>query len=205
VENQERILHILKRNGPATVGGLAETLELSRSATRHHLRVLERGGLVAPLGTTTPAGVGRPGLLYGLTPYALSIFPHGYDRLANGLLREIKSLLEPAQVIRLCERIGREIAAQAPRRQPQQPIGEYLRAVTNFLTARGYLAEIAEEDGQWQLRLSNCPYAYVAQAHAEVCWLDQVMLRQVISEEIKPIHLWVNGARGCSFSIPFSS
>ncbi len=201
MDNKELILQILKRNGPTTVGDLAEALGLSRSATRHHLRVLERSGLVTTQGTTTPSGVGRPGLLYGLTPRALNSFPQGYDRLVDGLLREIKALLAPAQVTRLCERIGKEMAAEAPRRRPGQSIREYLNELADFLTERGYLAQVIESEGHWHLELGNCPYARVAQTHEEMCLLDQVMLREILSEEIQPIHLWVSGARTCSFAV----
>ncbi|MCS7221151.1 MAG: ArsR family transcriptional regulator [Anaerolineae bacterium] len=193
-------MQILKRNGPSTVSDLANALELSRSATRHHLRVLERNGLVAALGTATPTGVGRPGLLYGLTSQALSVFPQGYDRLVNGLLREIKTLLMPAQVIRLCERIGKELAAEAPQRRPGQSVAEHFQEVADFLTSRGYLAQFTQEGDQWTLELGNCPYACVVQVHAEVCMLDQVMLSEILSDEVKPIQLWVNGAPTCSFS-----
>ena len=203
MDNKELILQILKRNGPSTVSDLANALELSRSATRHHLRVLERNGLVAALGTATPTGVGRPGLLYGLTPQALNVFPQGYDRLVNGLLREIKALLAPAQVIGLCERIGKDLAAEAPQRRPGQSVAEYFQEIADFLTSRGYLAQFTQEGNQWTLELGNCPYAYVVQSHAEVCMLDQVMLSGILSDEIKPIQLWINGAQTCSFSFTF--
>ena len=201
MDNKELILQILKRNGPTTVGDLAEALGLSRSATRHHLRVLERSGLVAPQGTTPPSGVGRPGLLYGLTARALHFFPQGYDRLVDGLLREIKALLAPGQVTRLCERIGKEMAAEAPRRRPGQPIPEYLSELADFLSQRGYLAQVVETAEGWHLELGNCPYARVAQAHEEICMLDQVMLREILPGEIAPVHLWVEGARTCAFAV----
>jgi len=205
VDSKEHILEILKQDGPMTVGDLAKRLSLSRSATRHHLRVLERNGLIAALGTMTPRGVGRPGLLYGLTAHALDAFPHGYDRLAERLLREMKETLSAAQVVQCCERMGREMAAEAPRRIPGQPIDAFLQDLVVYLTQHGYLARIVQDGGQRYLELGNCPYARVVEKHPEVCTLDQAMLRELLTEKIRPVHLWTGGGQTCRFAIPPST
>ncbi|GAB4556606.1 MAG: hypothetical protein Kow0047_00240 [Anaerolineae bacterium] len=202
MDNKEQILEILKQRGPTTVGELAQALNLSRSATRHHLRVLERQRLVAPQGTSAPSGVGRPGLLYGLTPQAQDAFPHGYDRLAQALMREMKATLGASEVAQSCERIGKSWAAEAPKRKAGQRLSSYLQQVSAFLSDRGYLARVAREGDGWVLELANCPYAHVAQAHSEVCCADVAMLRQLLGDELEVNVLWARDSRSCRFHVP---
>ena len=85
---RQEILDHLQKHGRATVKELGQLLGLTSTGIRQHLTVLERDGLV--LAREERGRVGRPTLVYSLTDKAESLFPRGYDELANPLLEELR-------------------------------------------------------------------------------------------------------------------
>ena len=69
------VLHLLKRN-ESSVDGLSAQLGISATATRQHLSILERDGLVKR--TSVKKIIGRPKVMYSLTEKAEEFFPKAY-------------------------------------------------------------------------------------------------------------------------------
>ncbi|MEK6575031.1 MAG: ArsR family transcriptional regulator, partial [Chloroflexota bacterium] len=62
---RDEVLNLLRRKGSASVNELAEATGVTPVSVRHHLSVLQAGGLIASV--ENHSGVGRPKLLYSLT------------------------------------------------------------------------------------------------------------------------------------------
>ncbi|HWQ28893.1 MAG TPA: winged helix-turn-helix transcriptional regulator, partial [Dehalococcoidia bacterium] len=82
-DTRKRILDYLRRHGRATVKDLGEVFGLTSTGIRQHLTVLERDGLVEA--REERGKVGRPALVYRLTPLGDNLYPKLYDLLANTL------------------------------------------------------------------------------------------------------------------------
>src|SRR5688500_12108027 len=87
---RQEILDYIRRHGEATVRSLAPVLNLTSTGIRQHLAVLERDGLVFV--RETRGRIGRPALVYSLTPAGDALFPNRYDDLSNLLLDEVRAL-----------------------------------------------------------------------------------------------------------------
>src|SRR4051812_21449747 len=75
----ERILMALKMHGALSSARLGEMLGTTGEAARQQLVKLARDGLVAATGEA--GAVGRPLLMWGLTPEAMSRFPDTHAAL----------------------------------------------------------------------------------------------------------------------------
>ncbi|MGD8822853.1 MAG: ArsR family transcriptional regulator, partial [Anaerolineales bacterium] len=106
-ETRKNILEYLQHHGSACVHELAEHLALSVGTVRHHLNVLERDDLVE--NQEIRHGVGRPKLVYTLSPAGLETFPKKYDWLSNALLDELKARLDPSLVSSVLRGIARRV------------------------------------------------------------------------------------------------
>src|SRR5579864_9432605 len=81
---REAILAFLKVRGHATLGEVAEHLEVSKQAAQRHLESLEADGLATV--TSVPHGIGRPENVYQLTAAAEDHFPDGHRQLTGELI-----------------------------------------------------------------------------------------------------------------------
>src|SRR3990172_9549355 len=110
---RQEILDYLRRNGEATVRELGELLGLTSTGIRQHLTVLERDGLIAV--RETRGRVGRPALVYSLTPKGDALFPKRYDDLTILLLDEVRGMAGSQGLQTLLMRVAARSAA------PYQP------------------------------------------------------------------------------------
>ena len=86
-ETRERIIHILKTRGQATVDELSRELGLTSVTVRHHLEILRQEELIAPPEPLRRTGPGRPQHVYRLAGQASDLFPKNYDLLALEVCR----------------------------------------------------------------------------------------------------------------------
>src|SRR5438552_3720915 len=87
---RQRILDHLRRNGKASIGEMRKTLGLTATGIRQHLALLDKEGLLSV--EPSRGQIGRPPLLYSLSPTGSALFPSRYDDLSNLLLEQIRTL-----------------------------------------------------------------------------------------------------------------
>ena len=87
---RQQILDFIRRHRRATVRNLDTFLHLTSTGVRQHLTVLEREGLITA--HEERGRVGRPALVYELSPKGDALYPKSYDQLANALLDEVRAL-----------------------------------------------------------------------------------------------------------------
>lgn len=167
METRDRVLHHLKREGPASVPELAAALSLSANATRHHLHRLEREGVVR-VEVARAGGVGRPARRYALTPAAEDAFPKRYPQLLAALLAaaEQRGVLDA-----LLQDVVAELAA--PVREALAPLAPHERLL-GLLRAVRYgdmLPSLATDPEGWRLVAHNCVYRDAGCQSAAVCEL----------------------------------
>ncbi len=74
---RQDILDHLRRHGSGSVKELGQLLGLTSTGIRQHLTILERDGLIEA--REERGRVGRPALVYTLTPQGDSLYPKKYD------------------------------------------------------------------------------------------------------------------------------
>lgn len=195
---RQEILDILKQERQATVEGLAERLELTPMTIRHHLNVLQAQNLVVAAQVRRLQTVGRPRLVYTLTPAADDLFPQSYAELARQMMSDIKETLGPAQTQEMIERLAARIARNAPPPLGGQNLEQRLDQVAQFLENLGFILSWEKAEGGYLLANVNCPYRLVAKDHSEICTLDVLLLERLLGVEVRHVSRMREGDATCT-------
>jgi predicted ArsR family transcriptional regulator len=202
---RQEILHILKRQGEATVGELAKVLDLTPVTVRHHLDVLRAEGLAEAPAVRRRHGPGRPQYVYTLTAQAEDRFPKSYNLLALELLDEIKSQLDETAVSDILDRIALRRLDRAPQLDRDVPQEERLDKLVAYMGELGYIAEWEQEGSSLYVRASNCPYHDVSTRHSELCSMDLFLFEQLSGLQLTRVQHMTEGAHACVYQVAFSS
>ena len=207
---RKSILEILKETGGATVAELAERLDMAPVSVRHHLDILQGDALIRVGRVERNGTVGRPQQFYVLTADAATLFPDNFAALAEGLVRQLKSVLPPEQVQAAFQAIAREIAAESDLQDMAElPLERRLDRVADFLNQRGYLArwEPVSEDagGGYLLHKYNCPYAGISGEHRELCAMDQLLIDELVGRHCCRTGSVAENGKCCTYAVGTSA
>ncbi len=155
MQTRERVLHHLKRHGPASVAEVASALDLSPNAARHHLVRLSRAGAVVGAAGRAARGAGRPAVRYALTLVAEDAFPKRYPQLLAALLAEAD---RHALIDRLLAGIVASWADPVRDALARHPPRERLHALLEGLDYGDMLPVLHEHERGWRLEAHNCLY-----------------------------------------------
>ena len=166
----------------------AAAVGISRSLAAYHLdRMVDDGLLEVSFARRTGRsgpGAGRPAKLYHRSPqeFQVSLPPRDYELAARLLSQAIEaertgraraSLEESARAL------GRDLAAEIKRRSSQGKGGKPQAAVEEVLADRGYEPFC---DGEGAIRLRNCPFDRLADAHQElICGMNLCLLEEAVA------------------------
>jgi predicted ArsR family transcriptional regulator len=196
---RQDILDFLRRRNQATVKEIGEQLRLTATGIRQHLTVLERDGLVSA--REERGHVGRPALVYRLTPRGDGIYPKRYDELALALIEESRSLLGPQALQQLMRRVASRFAAPFVARLGGKPVAERVEAAGAILQDGGNVSSCSTQDGEFLLRQHTCPFWNVATRNSAVCALDVQFIRQLVGADARLTTSLLRGDDCCTFRI----
>lgn len=195
-----RIITLLQRGG-RTVDDLARALGLTGNAVRAHLAILERDGLVRPMGVRR--GAGKPAATYALTSAAERLFPKPYGLVLQLLLDALGERLTPDALEAVLRDVGRRLAALhvAGSADRSDPRTRRTQAVELY-RALGGLPELDEDGrGGFVLRSYSCPLATATQEHPAACLLAEALLAAVIGAPVRETCVRGDPVR-CTFQVP---
>lgn len=196
---RQDILDLLRKRHHATVREIGEQLPLTPTGIRQHLTVLERDGLVAA--REERGHVGRPALVYQLTPKGDALYPKRYDELAIALIEEARGQLGPQALQQLMRNAAARFAAPFMSRMDGKDLGGRVEELTLILTERGSVAGCAQEDGEYFVRQHTCPYWAVATKNSAVCALDVQFMRQLAGADARLTTSLLRGDDCCTFRL----
>lgn len=196
---RQEILDLLRRRHQATVKELGAALSLTSTGIRQHLTLLERDGLVTA--REERGHVGRPALVYRLTPDGDGLYPKRYDELALALIEESRSLLGPQALQQLMRRVAGRFAEPFMPRLEGKPVAERVTEVGLILQERGNVAGTSSEDGEFFVRQDTCPYWNVATQNSAVCALDVQFIRQLVGADARLTTSLLRGDDCCTFRV----
>lgn len=198
--SQRRVLELLKRGGPQTVGRLADRLGLAAETVRGHLKTLVGHDLVRRAGKRKE-GPGRPEILYGLTGDGEDLFPRGEGRL----LRELASYLTEHGHGEVLEDFFEDRLARQRETARQRVRGlegrERLEEVAAILTEEGFMAEIVEDGDAPRLRLCHCPLEEMVAVSRLPCGAEIAWIRELLGEELARESWMPEGDRTCTYAV----
>jgi predicted ArsR family transcriptional regulator len=197
-----RILLLLKTDGPQLAAAVGDALGTSGEAARQQLVKMAEEGLVEPQ-MDVGAGRGRPRQLWRLTAAGHRQFPDGHaemtatlltmmvDQLGQGAVDAIISTRESETLKRYRDEIG-NVADLATR----------VGLLAAIRTREGYMADHwQDEDGSLVLVENHCPICAAATACAGFCRSELETFRAALAAAVERDEHILLGARRCAYRI----
>lgn len=197
-----RILILIKTDGPQLAAAIGDTLGISGEAARQQLSKMAEEGLVEPV-TVAAAGRGRPRQLWHLTASGNRQFPDGHAELTANLLGTLVEQLGPAALDTVISAREAE-TLQRYRQELSQAhdLAARVEALTGIRTREGYMADCWQEaDGAFMLVENHCPICAAATACAGFCRSELETFRAVLGADIERSEHILAGARRCAYRI----
>ncbi len=177
------IVEYLRRHGDARVSDLAGHLGVSEVAVRRHLGVLSEEELV--VAETGDAVRGRPAARYRLTPAAMRLFPHRYDRFANEVLDFLDAQHGRDGLLAFLRwRVERE-AEGLQQAVTAEDLHTRLDQLAEALSAAGFEASVNEDGEGFSLVQDHCAIYDVAKDHPEVCAYEAATFSKVLGDDVQ--------------------
>lgn len=197
---RQAILEYLCRQGEVTVRELGELLRLTPTGIRQHLAVLERDGLVAV--REARSRVGRPALVYSLTPTGFALFPSRYDDLSNLLLEEIRAVAGNKGLQSVLMRVAARSAEPYKKRLRGKDLSERVTEATAIINERGCIADcVAAGPDEYLIKQYTCPFPNVARCNSGVCVLDVEFVRRLSGGTVRLVRSLLRGERCCTYRV----
>ncbi len=197
---RQDILDYLRRHGEATVRSLASVLHLTTTGIRQHLAVLERDGLVKV--RETRGRVGRPALVYSLTPAGDALFPHLYDDLSNLLLEEIRILAGTKGLQSVLMRLANRSAEPYNARMQGKTLPARVDEAVSVINGRGCVADATRsDDGSYLINQFTCPFPNVARVHRGVCAMEVEFVKHLTGGDVRLTNSLLRGDPCCTYRV----
>ncbi|MBY5622015.1 helix-turn-helix transcriptional regulator [Rhizobium leguminosarum] len=197
-----RILILIKTDGPQLAAAIGDALGISGEAARQQLSKMAEEGLVEPV-TVTASGRGRPRQLWHLTVSGNRRFPDGHAELTANLLGTLVEQLGPAALDTVIS--AREAETLQRYREELSKVGDLasrVEALAGIRTREGYMADCwRQEDGSFMLVENHCPICAAATACAGFCRSELETFREVLSAKVERSEHILAGARRCAYRI----
>lgn len=177
----DKILYLLKSQGPQSAAALGEQLQMTSMGARQHLIALEAEGWV---GFRDEArGRGRPVRLWHLTEQAWQRFPDTHSELTLQLLDNVQQLFGETGMEQLIQKREQQMLDRYQARLDHQPaLADRLAELKELRTREGYMADMRqEEDGSWLWWESHCPICAAARACRGFCRSELELFRQLLA------------------------
>ncbi|MBG0787012.1 MAG: winged helix-turn-helix transcriptional regulator [Anaerolineaceae bacterium] len=200
---REKIMRTLLAFPSSTINDLAEAVGINGISIRHHLISLEADDLVTS--SEERHGVGRPHLVYSLTDKGIEQFPSGYLRLAQRILETLKDKLSKAEIEKVFEKIGNDIAAKYGPELEDKNTEERIQLLESVLSKEGFIVEWEKEADAITLVSLSCPYLRIGLEHPEICALDNALISAFVAEPIEATTCLLNNDDRCTYRIPLTT
>ncbi|MFY0256098.1 helix-turn-helix transcriptional regulator [Chitinophaga sp. 30R24] len=198
----DRFLTLLKTKGPLSAAELAGELGITGEGARLQLLKLAEEGLVQS--ESISRGVGRPVLIWSLTPMGNARFPDTHTELTLQFIQTIKTVLGQ-------EALESVIDAREKKQLTKYSIAlEGVTGLENRLTSfaairsgEGYLAEWKKEGDTYYFIENHCPICCAATECDNICTSEMRTFVSILGQEMnvsRKEHI-INGARRCVYRI----
>jgi predicted ArsR family transcriptional regulator len=178
-----KVLALLRR-GAMTTDDLAEALNLTDNAVRAHLATLERDGFIQPQGERREGRVGKPAVLYQISPDAEPLFSKAYLPLLTSLLAALGDRLTAGELDGLLADVGTRLAAGAGHASGN--LSQRVQAASGLLNRLGGLSTVEEiEAGErYLIESRGCPVGVAVKERPEVCEAIVALLSELTGARV---------------------
>jgi predicted ArsR family transcriptional regulator len=165
-----------------TVETLASLLDITPSAVRQHLGILEKDALVTKM--IERRRTGRPRYIYFLTEKADSLFPNRYDFIAEMLAAHISGEGGQEALKETFSAIGNGLISSFG--VPLEGIGleKGVAAIQAFFDEMGGESSLTKSHGVFLLTHHRCPFRALSLKHGTTCEICATVIRLSVGKMI---------------------
>jgi len=201
-DTRRTILELLKHDGPTSIAGLAERLQMSGEAVRQQLLQLAREGWVeAHHERASSRRSGRPAAHYRLTVAGDHLFPKHYDALTVAVIDAVGSELGPEALSRILAALTEARVREWEPRLAGKSLGERVEALKGLYLGEDPYMEAEEVPGGYRLVEHNCPFLNVALQRPALCSVSVSLLSRLLGVEVVREERFQSGDGRCVFRV----
>ncbi len=198
--SSERLLLILKRQGPKSLVELAGAMGISKMGVHKHLVNMEDRGLVERFYERN--GVGRPRVWFRLSQKSSGLFPKAYSEISLSALSFIERKLGRDSVEQVLRERQNDLYAKYSEKLAGKECFDRVKELARLRDEDGYMAE-ARRVGKNSIELleHNCPILQIASKYQEACWTEQQLFTRLLGGKVNATHRAAVGDQVCRFMI----
>lgn len=193
-----QLLVELKKDQPLTAHELAARFGVTANAVRRHLKELEAEGLVEY--GREQRGQGAPTFTYRLSGDGEALFPKRYDEALTAVLSYLEQNGGREEVRRFFDQRFRRQAEALLARLGDADLESRVRAVVEFLTGEGFMAEWSRQSGEITIAERNCAMHAVAERFPELCESELQFLQELFGPGVVRQRHIVGGCNSCEYA-----
>ena len=200
---KKKILWYLKVMQQAGLEELAKTMKISRMGAHKHLSDLQERGLVEASESRT--GVGRPRMIYKLSPQSKTVFPKSYASIATQAIDFIERNMGKDGVIRMLRERQNDLFDTYYERLKNLNFDGRVKELAKIRDEEGYIAESKKNNSKGDsghvLLEYNCPIIHIAEKHWEACSAETELFEKLLYADVETTHRAAKGDLVCKFAI----
>lgn len=207
MKTPQKIIQLLKTEGPLTANRLAEKLALTTMGVRQHMLQLEADGDVDF--EDRKAARGRPTRYWTLTEQSDRYFPDSHETLTVQLIDSVKSIFGDQGLEKLIahrEQVTMQIYTAELAKYTD--LKSKLTALAKLRSNEGYMASVVEQDNFYWLLENHCSICAAASQCLDFCRSELNQFQNLLKDVAKisrEEHI-LEGARRCAYRVtPISS
>jgi len=193
-----RIIETLKRTQGLSVNELGERLKLSYMGVKQHCEELERQGYVDTW--RRPKPVGRPELVYRLTPKAQTFFPTASNGATIEILNAANRLYGHAAAEKLLFSVFTAKTDEYMRRLSAQTLLELAEMLAKIRDHEGYMSEVSSRE-QIVVVEHHSPILDLVDAFPLIRRLEREMFERILGVRVEREEERASGLYRCTFTL----
>jgi len=175
------IINLLKRSEGLAVAAMSEKLGMSYMGIKQHCLSLHRQGYLttkrAPQGT---GKIGRPELLYLLTPKAYDLFEQAANPVTLGVLEAALSLYGAAAAEKLLYKWFQTETLRYDSKTKGETPGERARSFAKIRDAEGFLSEFVQIGNERKILEHHSPIQDILENYPATEKMEEELFRKVL-------------------------
>jgi len=202
MKTHDKIIELLKTQGPLTAKVLASELSLTTMGIRQHMLALEESGELTFKDEKAPRG--RPTRYWSLTAKTNSHFADRHDELSVQLIDSVIAVFGDDGLDKLIA--NREKSSKRLYRlalADRYGVEEKLITLAKLRSDEGYMATVTQEGSVFWLFENHCPICAAATKCLSFC-RSELQLFQSLLKDVAMVtreeHI-VEGARRCAYKV----
>lgn len=193
------ILNSLKRSKGMSVNELVAKLNMSYMGIKQHCTTLQRDGYLDTW--RRPQKMGRPEMVYRLTPRTHDLFPADSNRLTLELLNSVGEIYGPNAPEKLLYNVYERKTAELKKKAKGDGVAERAKWLARARDNEGYMSQFLTDskDGGPQILECHSPVMNLFNAYPIVARLEQDMFEAVLGTPVRREEKRDSGQYECAF------